>query len=84
MKWLVTGAAGFIGTNLCLRLMTDGHEVTGWDYAQRPDCLEGTRYQRLYLHNLNEKELSKHDVIVHLAAQTAVTKSILFPWNKSL
>lgn len=28
---LVTGAAGFLGTHLCLRLLADGHRVTGLD-----------------------------------------------------
>ena len=30
-KAFVTGAAGFIGSNLCDRLLADGHEVIGWD-----------------------------------------------------
>ncbi len=27
MKYLITGGAGFIGSNLCARLLNDGHEV---------------------------------------------------------
>jgi UDP-glucose 4-epimerase len=31
MKCFVTGAAGFIGSNLVERLLSDGHDVVGWD-----------------------------------------------------
>jgi len=31
MKIIVTGAAGFLGSNLCNRLLSDGHTVTGID-----------------------------------------------------
>ncbi|WP_272578447.1 MULTISPECIES: GDP-mannose 4,6-dehydratase, partial [Providencia] len=31
MKYLVTGAAGFIGSNVCLKLLKLGHHVTGID-----------------------------------------------------
>lgn len=31
MNFLVTGAAGFIGSNLCERLLADGHSVLGFD-----------------------------------------------------
>src|SRR5438132_1322830 len=31
MKCLVTGAAGFIGSHLCERLLRDGHQVVGLD-----------------------------------------------------
>ncbi|MBI4143761.1 GDP-mannose 4,6-dehydratase [Candidatus Woesearchaeota archaeon] len=34
MRILVTGAAGFLGTNLCLRLIKEGHKVIGVDNFQ--------------------------------------------------
>jgi UDP-glucose 4-epimerase len=42
MKVLVTGAAGFIGSNLVDRLLADGNEVTGFDNFStgQPEFLE--------------------------------------------
>lgn len=31
MRFLISGAAGFIGSHLCERLLTDGHEVAAFD-----------------------------------------------------
>ena len=31
MRVLITGAAGFLGSHLCERLLSDGHEVVGMD-----------------------------------------------------
>lgn len=32
MRILVTGHQGFIGKNMCLHLMNQGHDVEGWEY----------------------------------------------------
>ncbi len=55
MKILVTGSSGFLGTALCQRLSTGGHEVTGISTRSgdltTPSSLEGHRepiYDRIY------------------------------------
>ncbi len=89
MKCLVTGAAGFIGSHLCERLLADGHEVTGLDalvpyYA--PAIKErnvaalaahpGDCFHRLDLrHDSLEGVVAGAEVIFHLAAMPGLTAS---------
>ncbi len=44
-KVFVTGAAGFIGSNLVDRLLRDGKTVAGWDNFStgQPEFLEGAQ-----------------------------------------
>jgi UDP-glucose 4-epimerase len=47
MKILVTGGAGFIGTNLIKRLLTEGHEVhslDNYDSGLVENHIEGCNY----------------------------------------
>jgi UDP-glucuronate 4-epimerase len=68
-KILVTGAAGFIGSHLCHRLLADGHSVTGLDNlndyydvrlkedrVQRMEGQPGFRFIKMDL--VNRKDLS--------------------------
>ncbi len=85
-KYLVTGGAGFIGTNLTERLVRDGHEVIV------VDDLSGGKKERLpkevIFHELdicNTEKLTEVmkdvDVIVHLAALPRVQFSIEHPFE---
>jgi UDP-glucuronate 4-epimerase len=90
---VVTGAAGFIGSTLCDRLLADGHEVVGIDsfedyYARetKEDNIAGARAHPSF--TLVEQNLLDADLaglldgasrVYHLAAQAGVRAS----WGKT-
>lgn len=97
MKVLVTGAAGFIGSHLVDRLLSEGEEVLGFD-----DLSSGTMAN---LHNARNSAVGKFtfqrgdvtsnlladvikrnkpEVVFHLAAQVDVRKSVADPINDAM
>ena len=89
MRWLITGSAGFIGSNLAEYLLKLGDHVVGVDnYStgkseniRRIKEIGGKRY-RFVEGDISEKNLVKRildedivDIVVHLAAQSSVQKS---------
>jgi nucleoside-diphosphate-sugar epimerase len=89
MHCLVTGAAGFIGSHLCERLVRDGHTVAGLDafipYYPRPfkeANLSALRGQRAFtFHELDlrrdalDAALDGAEVVFHIAAMAGLAKS---------
>jgi len=57
MRILITGAAGFLGSHLCDRLLADGHEVTGLD-----NFVTGSRENIAHLIGNEKFTFYKHDV----------------------
>jgi len=80
MKFLITGAYGFVGTNLCKYLTKNGHACDALDIpaAKR----EGVPYARFYewddLQDSPSKrpDLSSYDCVVHLAGKAHDLKKV--------
>ncbi|MCX8024651.1 MAG: GDP-mannose 4,6-dehydratase [Thermanaerothrix sp.] len=92
-RYLITGGAGFIGSNYAARLIGQGHEVIIYDNLSRAGAVRNLEWLRTTYgegayrlivadvrdaSRLNEA-VQGVDVIVHLAAQVAVTTSVTDP-----
>tara|TARA_B100000131_G_scaffold320489_1_gene368730 strand:+ start:131 stop:1009 length:879 start_codon:yes stop_codon:yes gene_type:complete len=80
MKCLVTGGAGFIGTNLIKRLLKDGHRVVSLDNystGKKENEVEGCQYFDVDLSEVKYYSFfqDKPDVIFHLAALSRIQPS---------
>jgi UDP-glucuronate 4-epimerase len=78
MRYLVTGAAGFIGSHLAERLAEEGHEVVGldcftdyYDPALKEENSRGLDVRRLDLAD-GELDFRGFDGVFHLAGQPGV------------
>lgn len=89
MKIIVTGAAGFIGSQLCRRLLQEGYSVTGidcftdyyplWIKKKNIESLLKAKHFKLIPKDLDTLSLKKilrsADAVFHLAAQAGVRAS---------
>jgi len=78
MKYVVTGAAGFVGSQLAKKLLHDGHEVVGvdcftdyYDRAIKEENAAGLDVARFDLAG-EDLELAGIDGVFHLAGQPGV------------
>jgi len=94
MKTIITGGAGFIGSNASSRYLTRGHRVVVVDNLSRDGVAENLEWLRslggeLEFHQIDVREsgevsrvFREHrdaDQVLHLAAQVAVTTSVKDP-----
>jgi len=95
MKALITGAAGFIGSHLCERLLNDGLMVVGLDNfddfydpqikrRNTSECLKNKNFQLVEADIRDSTAMDKAisggvEIIVHLAARAGVRPSIEKP-----
>lgn len=87
MRLLVTGAAGFIGSHLCRRLVAEGHEVVGFDDLSEGNAqanLADVPEVRLEAGDLRDAEAvaaaaTGCDAILHHAARKSVPRSVREP-----
>ena len=84
MKYIVTGGAGFIGSNLVDLLIDEGHKIDvidNFSSGKKENCNEKARYHNIDISdqtNFDElkKILAKSDGVFHLAALPRVQESI--------
>lgn len=80
MNILVTGASGFIGSNLIKKLVDDGHKL----FCISHSAISTNDRLKNYIGNFQDKEilneiLPKIELVIHLACSSVPENSILFP-----
>jgi UDP-glucose 4-epimerase len=84
MNFLITGAAGFLGSALANRLAREGHQVRGLDDLSTGDP-QGLSPDVLFTRgDVNDRPklwtlLQDVDCVYHLAARVLVSESVLYP-----
>jgi UDP-glucose 4-epimerase len=84
MKILITGGAGFIGTNLCHKLLQENHSITVIDDLSTGLEHNLTKEVNLKIGSILDTELvaklvESSEAVVHLAARGSVPRSIKNP-----
>lgn len=83
MNILVTGGAGFVGTNLIKRLVKDNHSISCIDNyisGYRTNHIPGVQYYNLDIEKVSSLG-SNWDIIFHLAALSRIQPSFKDPYE---
>ena len=86
MKVMVTGGAGFVGTNLIKRLLKDGHEVVSIDNystGTEENHQEGCVYHECDIRDVIDFNyfMKDVDIVYHLGALARIQPSFINPAN---
>ena len=89
MRFLITGAAGFLGAPLANSLVADGHRVVGLDDLSTGDPQRLSPDVHLDRGDINDRPklwslLQDVDCVYHLAARVIVPESVLYPREYNL
>lgn len=84
MRFLITGAAGFLGSALANRLVREGHSVRGLDDLSTGDPAVLSPEVHFTRGDVNDRPklwtlLQEVDCVYHLAARVLVPESVLYP-----
>jgi UDP-glucose 4-epimerase len=89
MHFLITGAAGFLGSALANRLVEEGHSVRGLDDLSTGDPGSLSPQVHFTRGDINDRPklwtlLQDVDCVYHLAARVLVPESVLYPREYNL
>ena len=88
MKVFITGGAGFIGTHLCNKLLTQNHDVTVYDNfsnSSQENFISATKNKVIIIsgnildYSKLVSSMKNHNVVIHLAAKISVPDSVKNP-----
>ncbi|MBV6402796.1 MAG: UDP-N-acetylglucosamine 4-epimerase [Anaerolineales bacterium] len=84
MNFLITGAAGFLGSSLANQLAREGHQVRGLDDLSTGDPKSLSPDVHFTRGDVSDRPklwtlLQEVDVVYHLAARVSVPESVLYP-----